>query len=58
MVPCNPSTVMRIASISKAMTMAAAAELIDQGKLDLDKSVREYLTVSDRLSRFIVSFMK
>ena len=50
MVPCNPSTVMRIASISKAITMAAVAELIDQGKLDLDKSVGDYLSVSRRLS--------
>jgi len=36
---------MRIASISKSITMAAAAELIDQGKLNLDKNVREYVAV-------------
>ena len=38
-----PNTVMRIASISKPITMAAAAKLMDQGKLDIDKPVQHYV---------------
>lgn len=37
--PCRPDTVMRIASISKAVTATIAARLVDEGKLDLDASV-------------------
>ncbi|GFR21855.1 serine beta-lactamase-like protein LACTB, mitochondrial [Trichonephila clavata] len=40
---CSPDTVMRIASISKSITMAAVAKLWEQGKLDLDKPVQEYI---------------
>lgn len=42
-VPCTPETVMRIASISKPLTTAAAARLCEEGKLDLDVSVQEYV---------------
>lgn len=42
-VPCHPDTVMRIASISKSMTMAVVAKLWQQGKLDLDKPVQHYV---------------
>jgi len=34
---------MRIASISKPMTMVAIARLWEQGKLDLDKPVQHYV---------------
>ena len=34
---------MRIASISKALTMTAVARLVEEGKIDLDKTVKEYL---------------
>ncbi|XP_021921072.1 serine beta-lactamase-like protein LACTB, mitochondrial isoform X2 [Zootermopsis nevadensis] len=42
-VPCHPDTVMRIASISKSMTMAVVAKLWQDGKLDLDKPVQYYV---------------
>ena len=41
---CNQDTVMRIASISKSITMLLVAKLIEEGKLDLDKSIHDYLT--------------
>lgn len=34
---------MRIASISKPLTAAAAARLIEEGKLDLDVPVQKYV---------------
>ncbi|CAJ1056707.1 serine beta-lactamase-like protein LACTB%2C mitochondrial isoform X2 [Xyrichtys novacula] len=42
-VPCNPETMMRIASISKPLTSAAAARLREEGKLDLDVPVQQYV---------------
>nr|XP_061825322.1 serine beta-lactamase-like protein LACTB, mitochondrial isoform X1 [Nerophis lumbriciformis] len=42
-VQCGPKTKMRIASISKSLTSAAAARLCDEGKLDLDAPVQTYL---------------
>ncbi|XP_041650831.1 serine beta-lactamase-like protein LACTB, mitochondrial isoform X2 [Cheilinus undulatus] len=42
-VPCSPETVMRIASISKPLTSAAAARLREEGKLDLDVPVQQYV---------------
>lgn len=41
--PCLPSSVFRIASISKSLTMTAVAKLWEEGKLDLDKPVQEYV---------------
>lgn len=41
--PCGPETVMRIASISKPLTSAAAARLCEEGKLDLDAPVQKYV---------------
>lgn len=41
--PCHPDTVMRIASISKTLTMAVVAKLWQDGKLDLDKPVQSYV---------------
>lgn len=43
-VPCTPETVMRIASISKPLTSAAAARLCEEGKLDLDVPVQHYVS--------------
>ncbi|XP_003463634.4 serine beta-lactamase-like protein LACTB, mitochondrial [Cavia porcellus] len=42
-VPCKPETVMRIASISKSLTMVALAKLWEAGKLDLDTPVQHYV---------------
>lgn len=42
-VACHRGTVMRIASISKSMTMAVVAKLWEQGKLDFDKPVQQYV---------------
>ncbi|KAK3917440.1 Serine beta-lactamase-like protein LACTB, mitochondrial [Frankliniella fusca] len=42
-VPCTPKTVMRIASISKSLTMAALAKLWESGKIDLDQPVQLYV---------------
>ncbi|XP_046890112.1 serine beta-lactamase-like protein LACTB, mitochondrial isoform X1 [Hypomesus transpacificus] len=42
-VPCSPETVLRIASISKPLTTAAAARLCEEGKLDLDAPVQKYV---------------
>lgn len=40
---CKPETVMRIASISKPLTMTAIAKLWEKGKLDLDAPVQIYV---------------
>merc|ERR1719367_2610089 len=40
-VGATPNTVMRIASISKSITMAALGKLIDEGRVELDKSVSD-----------------
>lgn len=40
---CDSNTVLRIASISKSMTMAVVAKLWQEGKLSLDKDIREYV---------------
>lgn len=42
-VPCSPETMLRIASISKPLTSAAAARLCEEGKLDLDAPVQQYV---------------
>lgn len=39
----SPETVLRIASISKPITMAAVAKQWEFGKLDLDKPVQFYV---------------
>ncbi|XP_015666469.1 serine beta-lactamase-like protein LACTB, mitochondrial [Protobothrops mucrosquamatus] len=40
---CGPETVLRIASISKSLTMVAVAKLWEEGKLDLDAAVQKYV---------------
>ncbi|XP_041355824.1 serine beta-lactamase-like protein LACTB, mitochondrial [Gigantopelta aegis] len=42
-VPCTPESVMRIASISKSITMTAVARLWESGKLDLDAPIQQYV---------------
>ena len=37
----TPNTVMRVASISKAITAAAVGRLVEEGKLDLDRPVSD-----------------
>lgn len=42
--PVNPETsLFRIGSISKLMTWTAVMQLVEQGKLDLDTDVNEYI---------------
>ena len=41
--PCSPSSVHRVASISKSFTMTLVAKLMEEGKLDIDKPVQEYV---------------
>ncbi|XP_076811384.1 serine beta-lactamase-like protein LACTB, mitochondrial isoform X2 [Clavelina lepadiformis] len=47
-VPCTPSSVMRVASISKSFTAMAAARLMEEGKLDLDKNIQEYVSFPEK----------
>ena len=42
-VPMSAGTVLRVASLSKAFTATAVMQLVEQGKLDLDKDVNAYL---------------
>lgn len=42
-VRCSADTVMRIASISKSLTMTAVAKLWEDGKLDLDAPIQKYI---------------
>jgi len=42
-VPASPYTVMRVASISKALTATALGKLMEAGKVDLDRPVAEYV---------------
>jgi len=42
-VPVWPTTRFRIGSVSKPLTAAALAQLVEQGKLDLDAPVQKYL---------------
>ena len=41
--PLNRDTKLRIASISKTFTAVAYMQLVEQGKIDLDKDISEYL---------------
>lgn len=41
--PCTPNTVMRIASISKSITMTAVAKAVENGELDIDLPVQTYV---------------
>jgi CubicO group peptidase (beta-lactamase class C family) len=41
--PVTPQTLFRIGSTTKALTGTAVMRLVDQGLLDLDRSIKEYL---------------
>ena len=41
--PLDAGTVLRVASLSKAFTATAVMQLVEQGKLDLDTDINEYL---------------
>jgi len=41
---CNSTSVMRIASISKSLTMVGVAKLLQENKLSLDKPIQEYVS--------------
>ena len=41
-VPATPTTVYRIASVSKPITAVAAMQLVEKGKLDLDAPIQKY----------------
>ena len=43
-VPASDATVYRLASISKPITAVLIMQLVEQGKLDLDTDVREYVS--------------
>ncbi|KAG7280054.1 hypothetical protein CRUP_030510 [Coryphaenoides rupestris] len=40
---CRPETVMRIASVSKSLTTTAVGRLVEEGKLDLDLPIQQYV---------------
>ena len=42
-VPATAGTVIRVASLSKAFTSTAVMQLVEQGKLDLDRDINDYL---------------
>lgn len=42
-VGCSKKSVFRIASISKSVTMAIVAKLVEEGRLDLDLPVQHYV---------------
>ncbi len=46
-IPASPSTVYRIASITKTFTATALMQLRDDGKLSLDDPIKKYLTWFD-----------
>jgi CubicO group peptidase (beta-lactamase class C family) len=50
--PVTPDTVFVIASITKTITGTAAMQLVEQGKLDLDKDINTYLPFSVRSPDF------
>ena len=41
--PCTPETVMRIASISKPISMTVIAKLLEDKKIDLDLPIENYV---------------
>jgi CubicO group peptidase (beta-lactamase class C family) len=42
-IPATPDTVYRVGSVSKLFTASAAMQLAEQGKLDIDQPLRDYL---------------
>ncbi|HKP28154.1 MAG TPA: serine hydrolase domain-containing protein [Gemmatimonadales bacterium] len=42
-IPMTAGTVVRVASLSKAFTSTAVMQLVERGKIDLDRDINEYL---------------
>jgi serine beta-lactamase-like protein LACTB, mitochondrial len=42
-VPATPSTIYRLASVSKPITAVAVMQLVEQGKIDLDAPIQKYV---------------
>ena len=64
-VGATPNTVMRIASISKSITMAALGKLMDEGRVELDKSVSDLVpewpkvsTQAETITNFICVMLR
>lgn len=51
-VPATPETVYGVGSISKLFTATAAMQLVEQGKMDIDKPVQTYLPEFSIMTRF------
>ncbi|HTP26905.1 MAG TPA: serine hydrolase domain-containing protein [Anaeromyxobacteraceae bacterium] len=51
-VPATPETIYRAGSISKLFTATMAMQLVEQGKLDIDKPLQSYLPEFSIRSRF------
>jgi CubicO group peptidase (beta-lactamase class C family) len=51
-IAAGPNTIYRVGSISKLFTTLAAMQLVEQGKLDIDKPIRNYLPEISIKSRF------
>ncbi len=51
-VPATPETVYRIGSISKLFTVMASMQLVEQGKIDIDQPLKNYLPQFSVKSRF------
>ena len=51
-VPATPDTIYRAGSISKLFTATAAMQLVEQGKLDIDRPLQTYLPEFSVKSRF------
>lgn len=51
-IPAIPETVYRVASISKLLTVTAAMQLAEQGKIDIDESLQTYLPEFSMKTRF------
>jgi CubicO group peptidase (beta-lactamase class C family)/D-alanyl-D-alanine dipeptidase len=50
--PATPDTVYRVGSVSKLFTDLAVMQLVEQGKLDLDRPVSKYLDDFKPISKF------
>jgi CubicO group peptidase (beta-lactamase class C family) len=51
-IPANSASLYRIASISKLITSLGVLRLVEEGKIDLDKDISEYLGFSARNPKF------
>ena len=56
--PVTPTTVWPIASITKSFTAVSAFQLVEQGKLDLNKPIKEYLPYFSVSDKYLISESK